>query len=141
MKLFLLFCSNVFICFSLAQTPVPANNFVESGKLLIELVKIFRKNPVNPAGLNTGYNSSDLCFTNSTPDNLLIELSKKLNDSSYKQLPVAINLTSKAHECLLEISSGVYHYKVFKKNAGSQILLLEGEMRLMANEKMEREIK
>ncbi len=140
MKTLLLILLLILVCHNLnAQTP--QNNFVEGGKILVELIRIFKKNPAKQALSGLENNSSDLCFTNSTPDNLLIELSKKLNDSSYKQLPVAINLTSKAHECLLEISSGVYHYKVFKKNAGSQILLLEGEMRLMANEKMEREIK
>ncbi len=122
-----------------AQTT--SNNLVEGGKLLVELVKIFNKNPV-PQNLHSQENySADLCFINSTADNLLIEVSKKLNDSTYKILPASISLSSKAHECLLEISCTVYHYKVYRKQPGPQVLMLEGELRLAPNEKMEREIK
>lgn len=120
---------------------IPQNNFVEGGKIFVELVKIFKKNPVQQSLRGQENNLSDLCFTNSTTDNLFIELSKKINDSSYKILPVSINLTTTAHECLLELPANVYHYKVFKKINGIQVLSLEGELRLIANEKMEREIK
>ena len=122
-----------------AQTP--QNNFVEGGKILVELVRIFKKNPVQQVLHGQENNSSDLCFTNSTPDNLFIEISKKINDSSYKILPGSISLTTNAHECLLELSTNIYHYKVFKKINGAQVLSLEGELRLVPNEKMEREIK
>ena len=122
-----------------AQTP--QNNFVEGGKILVELVRIFKKNPVQQVLHGQENNSSDLCFTNSTPDNLFIEISKKINDSSYKILPGSISLTTNAHECLLELSANIYHYKVFKKINGAQVLSLEGELRLVPNEKMEREIK
>lgn len=123
-----------------AQTPTN-NNLVEGGKLLVELVKIFNKNPLPQSIHNQENYSADLCFINSTPDNLFIEISRKLNDSTYKTLPASISLNSKAHECLLEISSTVYHYKVYKKQPGAQVLMLEGELRLAPNEKMEREIK
>ena len=120
---------------------IPQNNFVEGGKIFVELVKVFKKNPVQQSLHGQDNNTSDLCFTNSTMDNLFVELSKKINDSSYKILPGSISLTTNAHECLLELPANVYHYKVFKKINGVQVLSLEGELRLIANEKMEREIK
>ena len=141
MKRMIVFCLQLCFGFSFAQTPVTTNNFVEGGKVLVELVKIFKKNPVQQGISGQENNSSELCFTNSTPDNLFIEVSKKINDSTYKVLPGSISLTTRAHECLLELSASVYHYKVFKKLNGGQVLSLEGELRLLYNEKMDREIK
>ena len=141
MKFIIVFCSQLYFGFSLAQSPVSTNNFVEGGKVLVELVKIFKKNPGQQITPGLENNSSDLCFTNSTVDNLFVELSKKINDSTYKNLPGTISLTAKAHECLLGLSATVYHYKVYKKINGAQVLSLEGELRLLYNEKMEREIK
>ena len=130
----LLTCFNVF-----AQSVT--NNLVEGGKILVELVKIFKKSPLPLNHHGPEINSSDLCFTNSTNENLYVEVSKKINDSTYKILPASVSLNTNAHECLLELSAVVYHYKVFKKISGAGILLLEGELRLSPNEKMEREIK
>lgn len=122
-----------------AQTP--QNTLVESGKIFVELVKIFKKDQAQSGLLLQENSTADLCFTNSTTENLLIELSRKISDSSYKNLPVSISLTINAHECFLELTPTVYHYKVFKKFNGTQQLSLEGELKLKLNEKMEREIK
>lgn len=135
MKCLFFLVTQFFLGCALAQTPVITNDLVEGGKLFIDLVKIFKKNPAQAT------TTSDLCFTNSTADNLFIELSRKLNDSTYKPLPSAISLTTHAHECLLELNANVYHYKVYKKINNAQILSLEGELRLKPNEKMEQEIK
>ena len=119
----------------------PQNTLLESGKILVELVKIFKKSPLQQGVQVNGNNSSDLCFTNSTSDHLFIEVLKKINDSLYKVLPISISITPQAHECLLELPSGIYHYRVYKKNNGTQSLSLEGDLKLVPNEKMEREIK
>ena len=133
------------LLFIMTAVELPAqsipNKLVESGKILVELVNIFKKNPLPYSQDGKAINSSDLCFTNSTTENLLIEISKKINDSSYKLLPASICLNSNAHECLMELSSTIYHYKVYKKQNMAQVLLLEGELRLIPNEKMERQIK
>ena len=140
MKLYYLFLLLLKTNLSLiAQTTT--NNFVEGGKLLIELVKIFKKNPVQQNGKGQENNSSDLCFTNSTTDNLFIELSKKISDTSYKILSSSISLTANAHECLLELMPAIYHYRVYKRTGTIQLLSLEGDLRLKPDEKMEREIK
>ena len=140
MKFIILFYSQMWIGVLFAQNPPTANNIVEGGKVLMELVKVFKKSL--PQGLQPfENNSSDICFTNSTPDNLYIELAKKVNDSTYKNLPTALSLTTNAHECLLELPANVYHYKMYKKVNGIQSLSLEGDLRLVPNEKMEREIK
>lgn len=123
----------------IAQTS--QNTLIESGKILVELVKVFKKNNGQPVGMLNTNNLSDLCFTNSSLDNLFIEISKKINDSFYKALPASISLNSHSHECLLELVSGIYHYKLFKKNNTSLTLQLEGDLKLVPNEKMEREIK
>ena len=128
------------LCFKTAAQATQ-NTLVESGKLLVELVKIFKKNPLQQGVQMNGNNSSDLCFTNSTTDYLFIEVLKKINDSLYKVLPGSISLTPQAHECLLELPSSIYHYRVYKKNNGTQSLSLEGDLKLVPNEKMEREIK
>lgn len=134
-----------FLCFLLtvinSNAQTNTNNFVEGGKLLVELVKIFKKKPVPQSQLGHESNSSDLCFTNSTADNLFIELSKKISDTGYKILPSAISLTPNSHECLLELVPAIYHYRVYKKSGAIQALSLEGELRLKPDEKMEREIK
>lgn len=141
MKFIILFCSQLYIGFSFAQNPSTSSNIVDGGKILVELVKVFKKSPVQKDLHMSENNSSDICFTNSTPDNLYIELSKKINDTTYRNLPTAISLTNNAHECLLELLPNVYHYKVYKKTNGLQSLSLEGDIRLQPNEKMEREIK
>ena len=123
----------------IAQTS--QNTLIESGKILVELVKIFKKSNGQPAGMFNTNNLSDLCFANSSLDNLFIEISKKINDSFYKPLPASISLNSQSHECLLELISGIYHYKLFKRNGTSLTLQLEGDLKLVPNEKMEREIK
>ena len=128
------------LCFKTAAQATQ-NTLIESGKLLVELVKIFKKNPLQQGVQMNGNNSSDLCFTNSTTDHLFIEVLKKINDSLYKVLPGSISLTPQAHECLLELPSSIYHYRVYKKNNGTQSLSLEGDLKLVPNEKMEREIK
>ena len=141
MRLILIISFQVLIFKAGAQNPAPVSNLVEGGKVLVELVKVFRKNQNinNLAGKQN--NNSDICFTNSTTDNLLIELFKKINDTTFREIPSALSLTINAHECLLELSPNVYHYKVFKKNNGNLILSLEGDLRLISNEKMEREIR
>ena len=62
--------------FGFAQTAL--SKLVEGGKLLIALVKMFKKPPSQQSLQGKETNSSDLCFTNSTTDNLFIEFSKKL---------------------------------------------------------------
>lgn len=141
MKFIILFCSQLYIGSLFAQNQPTSSNIVDGGKVLIELVKVFKKSQAQKDLHISENNLSDICFTNSTPDNLYIELSKKINDTTYRNLPSAISLTNNAHECLLELPPNVYHYKVYKKINGIQSLSLEGDIRLLPNEKMEREIK
>ena len=117
------------------------NTLVETGKVLVELVRIFKKGSVQK-GLPISVNgTSDLCFANSSNDQLNIEVSRKISDTEYKVLPGSVSLTPQSHECLLELTPGIYHYRVYKRNNGVQALSLEGELKLVANEKMQREIK
>jgi len=141
MKFIILFCLQFGTGYLLAQNPPTTSNIVEGGKVLVELVKVFKKNPPQPGLQGPENNLSDICFTNSTSDNLFIDLSRKINDTTYRNLPTAVSLTANAHECLLELSPNVYHYKIYKKLNGVQSLSLEGDIRLLPNEKMEREIK
>ena len=114
---------------------------MEGGKILVELVNIIKKSPLSQNQHSQEKIPSDLCFTNSTSENLLIEISRKINDTSYKLLPASIGLSINAHECLLELTANIYHFKVYKKQNSVQVLLLEGDIRLNPNEKMERQIK
>ena len=141
MKTILMFFVQIGLNISVAQVPPTANNIVEGGKVLVELVKVFKKNSLAQGTRSTDNASSDLCFKNNTIDNLYIEFSKRVNDSTMKTLPFSISVTVNAHECLLELSPSLYHYKVFKKNYTGQVLSLEGDIRLVPNEKMEREIR
>lgn len=120
------------------QAQNAAINIVEGGRLLIELVKVFKKNPAGSSSVNA---KADLCFLNSTTGSLAVELSRKINDSTYTTLPGSIQLLAKNNECLLELSIGIYRYKIFIKEYGTLQLSIEGELRLLANEKMVREIK
>ena len=87
---------------------------------------------------------SDVCFVNLTTEKIYVELSKKVNDTVYKNLPYSLSINQSGKECLLELSSSIYHYKIYKRTEGDQsknILSLEGEFRLKPNEKMEQEVK
>lgn len=124
-----------------AQIPSKANSILEGSKVLIDLVKIFKKGVVQDGLHNTDNISSDICFTNSTHENLYIELSRKLNDTIYRTLPNSVSLTANSHECLLELSPNVYHYRIYKRMNTTLLLSLEGEIKLVPNEKIEHEIK
>jgi hypothetical protein len=124
-----------------AQTSTPSGNIIEGGKMLIELVKIFRNPPSRRQLTGKGDQLSDICFKNSTVGDLYIQLLKKLNDTTYKDLPVSVSLLSLSRECIMDLVPGVYHYRVFKKDNKAQLLSLEGELRLVPNETMEREIR
>ncbi|HPH84676.1 MAG TPA: hypothetical protein PLC48_04425 [Ferruginibacter sp.] len=120
---------------------LPANQITEGGKVLIELVKVFKKTPTgktDPGGQRGG---SDLCYNNTSNNDLLIEFSVKVNDSMYKPLPNPLNLKANSQECLLELSPGIYHYKIYRKEGQEPMIYLEGDIRLKANEKMERKIR
>jgi hypothetical protein len=119
----------------------PANQIAEGGKVLIELVKVFKKAPSGKTDQGSQRGGSDLCYNNTSANDLLIELSVKLNDSLYKPLPNPLNLKANSQECLLELSPGIYHYKIYRKDGQETVIYLQGDIRLKANEKMERKIK
>ncbi|MBL0056309.1 MAG: hypothetical protein IPP31_08940 [Chitinophagaceae bacterium] len=117
------------------------SSLIEGGKLLVELVKVFKKEGPAKTGSDQLNGKSDLCFSNTTRDTLSVEVFKKLNDTVYRSLPFSLNLSGVTQECLLELNPMVYHYRISKRSNGLPQTLVEGDLRLMPNEKMQREIK
>ena len=136
-----LFIGIYIICSLNTYSQTTENPFIEGGKLIVELVKVFKKNPSEKPANDQPGNVSDLCFSNTTKDSLTIDVFKKLNDTVYRLLPFSLLLSVGSLECMLGLTPAVYHYKISRKQKGITTILIEGDLRLKPNEKMQREIK
>ena len=151
-RLFLvtIFLANIFLVGVLpasAQVQNKTANIIESGKALVELISIFKKKPALPAYAGNNVksdscilkNMADLCFKNSSTKDILVSLYKR-NESGYEVSPFTMRVISQKQECWYELRSGIYKYKIETDSAGIKTLSIEGEMKLQACDKMQREI-
>ncbi|MGB4844823.1 MAG: hypothetical protein WBP16_10190 [Ferruginibacter sp.] len=127
-----------------------AENIIEGGKALVELVRVL-KMPVY-----TGYQPnvvekidscklksvSDLSFKNSTDKSIYISLFRR-NGNAYETNVLTIKVLPKAQEYWYELKSGIYKYKIEMdgEEEEDRVIYREGEMKLAACENQVKEIK
>ncbi len=127
-----------------------AENIIEGGKALVELVKVlkmpayagYQPQVVEKVDSCTLKNIADLCFKNSTSQSLYISLYKR-NGNNYEPNVLTITILPKNQECWYEIKSGIYKFKIELEAEGDEerTVYREGEMKLAACEKVVKEIK
>ena len=127
-----------------------AESIIAGGRAIIELITVLQKNKPPIAGnlkeRQTVADScavkqhADLCFRNSTSRELTISICKR-NDTTYEPNVFSVKVLKKKKECLLELRSGIYKYRIEADEGNSKILFSEGEFRLQPCDNMLREIK
>jgi hypothetical protein len=142
----------ILICF--ISIPAWAQSSTESiisgGKAIIELISFLHQNKISLAG-NLKERPpvadscivkqiSDLCFRNSTSRDITISICKR-NDTAYEPNVFSVKVLKKKKECLLELRSGIYKYRIEADEGNAKILFSEGEFRLQPCDNMLREIK
>lgn len=128
---------------------------IEGGKTLVELIRVF-KTPKQNLGTQQliGQNThtagasndscaikqrSDLCYKNSSSKSLVISIYKK-NEDTYESQPFTMKVLSQKQECWYELKAGIYKYRIEVDTATAKTLFSEGEFKLEACDKMQREI-
>lgn len=127
-----------------------ANNLIEGGKTLVELVKAFKTPRVStvtaanePAKTDScaAKSTSDLCFKNTTGKNIYITLTKR-NGGNYESTSVTLKILNKSQECSYELRTGVYRLKIETDGEGDKkVVYREGEIKLNACDNAIKEIK
>lgn len=121
--------------------------YIETGKTLIELIKIF-KTPRTSANSDNSKSvdscgikqKSDLCFKNSTFKDLTISLYKR-TDTAYSEKPFTMVVLASRVECWYDLKAGIYKYRIEIENGQGKTVYREGELKLQPCENMQREIK
>lgn len=140
---------NVFLAmFLTAKTQSAAENLIEGGKALIQLITTLRKEKgyhLQLTGKNTGFDScagkklADLCFKNSSGKDLGVTLHLR-TDTGYEPRPFSVKMLPGKQECLYELKSGIYKYRV-ETGTKEKILLSEGEFKLNPCDNLKKELK
>lgn len=125
-------------------------SIIAGGKALIELITVLQRNKsIAMSNLKerplvadscAAKLRSDLCFRNSTSRDLTISICKR-NDTAYEPGIFTVKVLKKKKECLLELRSGIYKYRIEADEGNSKMLFSEGEFRLQPCDNMLREIK
>lgn len=142
--------ATLFFSLTASAQNTTAENIIEGGKALVELVKVlkmpayagYQPQVVEKVDSCTLKNIADLCFKNSTSQSLYISLYKR-NGNNYEPNVLTITILPKNQECWYEIKSGIYKFKIELETEGDEerTVYREGEMKLAACEKVVKEIK
>ncbi len=148
MKKLMLFIFILNSCAIFAQSTT--ETVIAGSRAIIELITIFRNNkPVPIANFKESNmkadscfikQQSDLCFKNSSSRDLSISLYRR-NDTGYAPQPFTVKILPKKQECLYELRSGIYKYRIEVDVGPARQLLNEGEFKLQPCDNMKREIK
>ena len=139
----------VLITFNASSQNNTASNIIEGGKALVELVRVFKapKYAMYPQPIVEKRDSCslksvcDLSFKNSTDKGLYISLFKR-NGNTYEANVLTMKILPNALECLYELKSGIYKFKIEIDNDDDErAVYREGEMKLVACENVIKEIK
>jgi hypothetical protein len=128
-----------------------ASNIIEGGKTLVELVRIFKspknliygapqQNIVEKKDSCTVKNITDICIKNSTANPLLVSLYRR-NGNVYETSVLTMKILSKGQECLYEIKAGIYKIKFAAEVDDEEIIIREGEIKIVACTNFFQEIK
>ena len=139
----------VLMNFNASSQSNTASNIIEGGKTLVELVRVFKapryaiypQNYVEKKDSCVLKNICDLSFKNSTDKGLYISLFKR-NGNLYEANVLTMKVLPKAQECLYELKSGIYKFKIeIEGEDEKRIVYREGELKLIACENIVKEIK
>lgn len=136
--------------FITAKTQSATENLIEGGKALIQLITTLKKEKGASFAL-TSKNSrvdscatkqlADLCFKNSSSKDLGVMLYRR-TDTGYEPQPFTVKMLPGKQECLLELKSGIYKYRVeADKGIRDKMLLSEGEFKLNPCDNLKKELK
>jgi len=123
------------------------SNFVEGGKTLVELIKVFK--PSKPSNAVTSYSNTDSCgtrkladisFKNKTDKTIQVSLYIRIGNT-YDTQALSLKLSPQTQESLYELKAGIYKYKVETGADEEMILMHEGELKLQPCDKLIKEIK
>lgn len=144
-------CLMLFYLFILSavQAQTSVESFIEGSKTIVQLISFLKKSkfPGRESPDKQFIPDScaqkmlaDLCFKNSTSKDLSISLFKRI-ESGYEWKPFTVKVLPKKQECLYELKSGVFKYRIETDNSTGKLLLSEGEFKLQPCDNMKREIK
>ncbi|MEJ7609781.1 MAG: hypothetical protein WKF88_01240 [Ferruginibacter sp.] len=85
-------------------------------------------------------NLADICFKNSPTKDLGISIFKRV-EATYEARPFTVKVLQGKQECLYELKSGIFKYRIETDNSTGRVLLSEGEFKLQPCDNMKREIK
>lgn len=125
-----------------------ANNIIEGGKTLVELVKVFKMPKytiVQPPIVEKKdscaiKNVTDICIKNSTVKPLRVSLYKR-NGNVYEPGILSLKILPKNQEFLYELKVGIYKIKFETEEDDEARTINEGEIKLIACQNFFKEIK
>ncbi len=120
-------------------------NLVQGSKTLVELISVLKNKP-SATGPRNATDScaikqlADLCFKNSSSRNLAVSIYRRI-EAAYETQPFTVKVLPKKQECLYELKTGIYKYRIEADSGMVKLLVSEGEFKLQACDNMKREIK
>lgn len=142
------------ICLHTQAQRNTANNIIEGGRIVVDILRLI-KSPKNSMAFTSGAiqpslistdscatkSLGNICYKNSSGKNLYITLYKR-NGNAYSALPLTLAMLNNSKECLYEIQSGIYKYKIEYENEDEKrVILREGEMKIAACDDRQEELK
>jgi hypothetical protein len=132
------------IMVSIAEAQLTTENLIEGSKTLVELISVLKNKP-SAAGKNIADSCAvkqlaNLCFKNSSSRDLAVTLYRRI-ETVYDTQPFSVKVLPKKQECLYQLKSGIYKYRIEADSGMVRVLINEGEFKLQPCDNMKREIK
>ena len=134
-----------FIVLTNARAQTLTENLVEGSKTLVELISVLKNKPAATTAKNAADSCAikqlaDLCFKNASSRNLAVSIYRRI-EAAYETQPFTVKVLPKKQECLYELKSGIYKYRIEADSGLVKLLVSEGEFKLQACDNMKREIR
>lgn len=134
-----------FVAQYIADAQSLTENLVQGSKTLVELISVLKNKPSAATGKNTTDSCAvkqlaDLCFKNSSTRNLAVSIYRRI-EAAYEAQPFSVKVLPKKQECLYELRTGIYKYRIEADSGMVKLLVSEGEFKLQACDNMKREIR
>lgn len=125
-----------------------ANNIIEGGKALVELIRVLKIPKTSIAQQNIVEKKdsciiksiSDLCIKNSTIRSIQVSLYRR-SGNGYEPGVLNSRILPKNQECWYELKSGVYKFRIETLDGDTVKIFREGELKLNACANMMKEIR
>lgn len=140
-------------CSSIKAQSNLTTTIIESGKTLVDLVRVFKTPKTNLVQTTTNSTSvinADSCYNKGLADVTYKNTSgKKMQVSLYKRtgvvyaaVPLTLHISNNSQEGLYEITAGIYKYKIeYEDEDEKKVVYKEGEMKITPCDKLIKEIK